>query len=126
MNDHTDGRLDALENAAREIANYAAVENSKISAKYADVVVRGHLHTVRECLAQLDMKSSAEFLQDAKDAIRESALSSLYGASRVLPVIMVSPLNTSGKIVLMPRPPPIGQRVWTPALIPMISALSPH
>jgi hypothetical protein len=89
MHNHTGGRLEALEDAAREIANYAAVENSKLSAKYADVVVRGHLHTVRECLAQLDMKSSAEFLQDAKDSIRESALSSLYGASRVLPVIMV-------------------------------------
>lgn len=90
MHVQTDGRLQKLEDAAREIANTAAVENSKLSAKYADVVVRGHLHTVRECLAQLDIKSTAEFLQDAKDSLRESALSSLYGASRVLPVIMVS------------------------------------
>jgi hypothetical protein len=97
VNNHTDGRLEALENAAREIANYAAVENSKLSAKYADVVVRGHLHTVRECLAQLDMKASAEFLQDAKDAIRESALSSLYGASRVLPVIMVCSFSLTSR-----------------------------
>lgn len=87
---HTDGRLQMLEDAARQIANTASVENNKLSAKYADVVVRGHLHTVRECLAQLDIKSTAEFLQDAKDSLRESALSSLYGASRVLPVIMVS------------------------------------
>lgn len=91
MHVHTDGRLQMLEDAAREIANTASVENNKLSAKYADVVVRGHLHTVRECLAQLDIKSTAEFLQDAKDSLRESALSSLYGASRVLPVIMVSP-----------------------------------
>jgi hypothetical protein len=97
MHNHTGGRLEALEDAAREIANYAAVENSKLSAKYADVVVRGHLHTVRECLAQLDMKSSAEFLQDAKDAIRESALSSLYGASRVLPVIMVCSFSLTSR-----------------------------
>jgi hypothetical protein len=90
MHVQTDGRLQMLEDAAREIANTAAVENSKLSAKYADVVVRGHLHTVRECLAQLDIKSTAEFLQDAKDSLRESALSSLYGASRVLPVNMVS------------------------------------
>jgi len=89
MHVQTDGRLQKLEDAAREIANTASVENSKLSAKYADVVVRGHLHTVRECLAQLDIKSTAEFLQDAKDSLRESALSSLYGASRVLPVIMV-------------------------------------
>ena len=89
MHVQTDGRLQKLEDAAREIANTASVENSKLSAKYADVVVRGHLHTVRECLAQLDIKSTAEFLQDAKDSFRESALSSLYGASRVLPVIMV-------------------------------------
>lgn len=89
MHVQTDGRLQKLEDAAREIANTASVENTKLSAKYADVVVRGHLHTVRECLAQLDIKSTAEFLQDAKDALRESALSSLYGASRVLPVIMV-------------------------------------
>jgi hypothetical protein len=90
MHVQTDGRLQMLEDAARMIANTASVENSKLSAKYADVVVRGHLHTVRECLAQLDIKSVAEFLQDAKDSLRESALSSLYGASRVLPVIMVS------------------------------------
>jgi hypothetical protein len=89
MHVQTDGRLQKLEDAAREIANTASVENSKLSAKYADVVVRGHLHTVRECLAQLDIKSTAEFLQDVKDSLRESALSSLYGASRVLPVIMV-------------------------------------
>jgi hypothetical protein len=89
MHVHTDGRLQMLEDAARVIANTASVENSKLSAKYADVVVRGHLHTVRECLAQLDIKSTAEFLQDAKDSLRESAMSSLYGASRVLPVIMV-------------------------------------
>lgn len=93
MHVHTDGRLQKLEDAAREIANTASVENSKLSAKYADVVVRGHLHTVRESLAQLDIKSTAEFLQDAKDSLRESALSSLYGASRVLPVIMVSPVH---------------------------------
>jgi hypothetical protein len=97
MHNHTGGRLEALEDAAREIANYAAVENSKLSAKYVDVVVRGHLHTVRECIAQLDMKSSAEFLQDAKDAIRESALSSLYGASRVLPVIMVCSFSLTSR-----------------------------
>lgn len=93
MHVQTDGRLQMLEDAARMIANTASVENSKLSAKYADVVVRGHLHTVRECLAQLDIKSVAEFLQDAKDSLRGSALSSLYGASRVLPVIMVSCLT---------------------------------
>jgi len=101
MHVQTDGRLQKLEDAAREIANTASVQNSKLSAKYADVVVRGHLHTVRECLAQLDIKSTAEFLQDAKDSLRESALSSLYGASRVLPVIMVRLTFFSGRILLI-------------------------
>jgi hypothetical protein len=121
MHVQTDGRLQKLEDAAREIANTASVENSKLSAKYADVVVRGHLHTVRECLAQLDIKSTAEFLQDAKDSLRESALSSLYGASRVLPVIMVRPSSTQSISILTPRLQWTGLKVSIPALIPKIS-----
>ena len=94
MNSDETVRVKKLEAATRLIANTSAARQAKLSFLYNDAVVRGHLHDVRECMAQLDIKSTAEFLQDAKDSLRESAVASLYGASRILPVIM-QPLDWS-------------------------------
>lgn len=78
----------AMEKLTREVAHISAIEQAKLSSKYADAVVRGYSHTVRGFMGHLDVKSVAESLQDAKDAMRESALSSVYTASAVYPVAM--------------------------------------
>ncbi|KAH7027231.1 uncharacterized protein B0I36DRAFT_247443, partial [Microdochium trichocladiopsis] len=79
----------ALENVTRQLAHITALEEAKLASKYTDAVVRGHSHTVRGYMGHLDIKSVAESLQDAKDSLRESALSSLYSASKVYPVAML-------------------------------------
>lgn len=93
-------RMESMEAATRRIVNEGAIQNAIIASKWSDAVVRGDYHGVRDCVAHLDIKSIGESLQDAKDSLRESTLGSLYGASRVLPVIMqpydwASALDTS-------------------------------
>lgn len=78
----------AMNDLTRRLAHISALQDAKLSAKYADAVARGHAHTVRGFLGHLDIKSVAESLQDAKDSFRQSALSSLYTASNVYPVTM--------------------------------------
>ncbi len=77
-----------MEKLTRKLAHITGTQNAILSNKYANAVVRGHTHTVRELLGHLDVRTTAEMLQDAKDALRESALSSLYTASSVYPVQM--------------------------------------
>jgi hypothetical protein len=86
------GDTSKLEQVTRLLAHITAVHESRLSAKYGDVVVRGHLHTVREYLGYLDVKSTAESLQAAKDSLRESAMSSVYGSRIIYPVLM-SPVD---------------------------------
>ncbi|EPQ29004.1 uncharacterized protein PFL1_03294 [Pseudozyma flocculosa PF-1] len=78
----------AMEAVTRRLARITGIENAKLYSKYADAVVRGHSHTVRELMGHLDVRTTAEMLQDAKDSLRESALSSLYTASLIYPVQM--------------------------------------
>ncbi|KAF5242674.1 hypothetical protein FANTH_8583 [Fusarium anthophilum] len=78
----------AMNDLTRRLAHISALEEAKLGAKYGDAVVRGYSHTVRGFLGHLDIKSVAESLQDAKDSLRESSLSSLYTASLVYPVAM--------------------------------------
>ena len=77
--------LDALN---RELAHMTATREAQLAAKYADAVVRGFSHTIREYVGYLDVKSAAEFLQDAKDSFREAASSSFDGALKIYPVQM--------------------------------------
>ncbi|KAE8244742.1 hypothetical protein A4X13_0g6310 [Tilletia indica] len=79
----------ALEKITRILSHVDLAERSELSSKYADSVVRGYSHVVREMLGLIDVKSTAEMLQDAKDSMRESALSSLFTASKVYPVQML-------------------------------------
>ncbi|MCJ1320923.1 hypothetical protein MMC15_006264 [Xylographa vitiligo] len=67
----------SMEKLTRRLAYITAVEEAKLASKYADSVVRGYSHTVRGFMGHLDIKSTAESLQDAKDSFRESALQSL-------------------------------------------------
>ncbi|KAI0058158.1 hypothetical protein BV25DRAFT_1296423 [Artomyces pyxidatus] len=82
------GDTKKLEQVTRLLAHITAVHENRLAAKYGDVVVRGHLHTVREYLGYLDVKSTAESLQSAKDSLRESAMSSVYGSRVIYPVLM--------------------------------------
>lgn len=72
--------------ATRRLTHVTAIREGQLGSKYADAVVRGHSHTVRQYLGYLDIKSAAELLQEAKDALRESASTSLDGSMRVYPV----------------------------------------
>lgn len=79
---------EALNDVTRRLAHISQAVNSRLSMKYLDAVVRGYYHVVREMVGLMDVKSPAELLQDAKDSFRESALSSVFTASRVWPVLM--------------------------------------
>lgn len=82
----------ALNNLTRKLAHITAVREAQLASKYADAVVQGFYHNVRQYLGYIDIKSAAEFLQDAKDSFREAALSSLDGSLKVFPVQM-SPVD---------------------------------
>ncbi|KAJ3489873.1 hypothetical protein NLI96_g1832 [Meripilus lineatus] len=81
-----------LNSLTRKLAHITAVREAQLSAKYSDAVIRGFSHNVREYMGYMDMKSSAEFLQEAKDSLREAAMSSLDGSLKVYPVQM-TPIN---------------------------------
>ena len=79
---------EALNELTRTLAHVTATREAQLASKYADAVVRGFSHTIREYMGHLDIKSSAEFLQDAKDSLREAAMSSFDGSMKVYPVQM--------------------------------------
>jgi hypothetical protein len=81
----------------RKLVHTTRSQQGKLAMKHADAVVRGYSHIVREALGHLDVATTAESLQDAKDALRTSAVSSLYGASQVYPVLM-SPVDWSAAL----------------------------
>ena len=81
-----------LDAVTRELARITPIREAELAAKHADAVVRGYSHNIRQYLGYMDIKSSAEILQDAKDALREAASSSLDGAMKVYPVQM-SPID---------------------------------
>lgn len=78
----------ALNDLTRTLAHTTATREAQLASKYADAVVRGYSHNVREYTGYMDIKSSAESLQDAKDSLREAAMSSLDGSLSVYPVQM--------------------------------------
>ena len=79
---------DALEDVTRRLSHITPIREAQLASKYGDAVVRGYSHTIRQYLGYMDVKSAAEFLQDAKDALRQSASSSLDGSLKVYPVQM--------------------------------------
>ncbi|TCD60728.1 hypothetical protein EIP91_009622 [Steccherinum ochraceum] len=78
----------ALNALTRKLAHTTAAREAQLAAKYADAVVRGYTHNVREYVGYLDIRTPAEALQDAKDALREAAMSSMDGSLKVYPVQM--------------------------------------
>ena len=82
------GDTKKLEAVTRLLSHITNVHNNRLAAKYGDAIVRGHWHTIREYLGYLDVKSTSESLQAAKDSLRESALSSVYSSRVIYPVLM--------------------------------------
>ncbi|TCD68232.1 hypothetical protein EIP91_011301 [Steccherinum ochraceum] len=78
----------ALNAVSRRLAHTTALREAQLASKYSDAVVRGYSHNVREYVGYLDIKSPAEALQDAKDSLREAAMSSMDGSLNVYPVQM--------------------------------------
>ena len=81
-----------MEDVTRKLAHITSIREAQLAAKHTDAVVRGYSHTIRQYLGYMDIKSPAEMLQDAKDAFREAATSSLDGALNIYPVQM-SPID---------------------------------
>ena len=81
-----------MEDVTRKLAHITSIREAQLAAKHADAVVRGYSHTIRQYLGYMDVKSPSEMLQDAKDAFREAATSSLDGAMNIYPVQM-SPID---------------------------------
>ncbi|KAJ7153279.1 hypothetical protein C8R46DRAFT_1197359 [Mycena filopes] len=84
----------ALNDLTRKLAHITATRQAQLAAKYSDAVVRGYSHTVREYLGYLDIASPAEALQNAKDSMREAAMSSLDGSMKTYPV-QLTPIDWS-------------------------------
>jgi hypothetical protein len=87
-----ENKSEDMEDLTRTLAHETAVHEAQLSAKYADAVVLGHSHTIRQYLGYMDIKSPAELLQDAKDSLREASTSSLDGSMKVYPV-QISPVD---------------------------------
>lgn len=88
----TDESRTALNDLTRTLSHITAIHEAELAAKYTDAVVRGYSHEVSEYVGYLDLKSSAEILQEAKTALRESQASSMDGSLKVYPVQM-SPID---------------------------------
>ncbi|KAJ6449458.1 hypothetical protein C8R45DRAFT_1084236 [Mycena sanguinolenta] len=82
----------ALNDLTRRLAHITDTRQAQLSAKYADAVVRGYSHTIRQYMGYLDIATPAEALQDAKDSLREAAMSSLDGSMNIYP-IQLTPLD---------------------------------
>lgn len=82
----------AMNKLTRRLAHITALRQNQLTTKWADAVVRGYYHNIREYMGYMDIKNSAEVLQDAKDSLREASASPLDGALKVYPVQM-SPID---------------------------------
>jgi hypothetical protein len=75
------------------LLHITAIREVQLEAKYADAVVRGYSHTIRQYLGYMDIKRPSEFLQDAEDVLREAAVGSLDVTLTVYPVQTVQPID---------------------------------
>ena len=79
-------RAELMENYSRFVATVAPARQAKLEALFADLVVRGYYHEVREILGYLDVKSDAELLEETKERMRNSKMSSIDESSVIYPV----------------------------------------
>jgi hypothetical protein len=81
-----DQRATALEVFARWLANEAIAIEADLESKFADLIVKGYYHEVRNQLGYIDISSASEALEAAKARLRASGLSSLDETETVYPV----------------------------------------
>jgi hypothetical protein len=79
----TGENLDAV---THRLSHITAIRGSQLASKYADAVVHGYCRVSRQ---HMDIKTLAETLHDAKDALREFTKNPLHGSMKVYPVQMV-------------------------------------
>jgi hypothetical protein len=70
----------------RKLAHITATRQAQLASKYNDAVVRGYTHTIKDYMGYMDIASPSEALQNAKDSLREVAMSSLDGAMKIYPI----------------------------------------
>lgn len=83
-----EGSEKSLEDFTRQIAIEAESVDAELEGVFADLVVRGFYHEVKNCLAYLDIKTVAEQLEEAKSKLRMSSMSSFDESETVYPVQM--------------------------------------
>jgi hypothetical protein len=81
-----EGNDKSLEDFTRKVAIEAESIDGELDGVFADLVVRGFYHEVKNCLAYLDIKSVAEELEDAKSKMRMSSMTSFDESEIIYPV----------------------------------------
>ncbi|KAJ7302775.1 hypothetical protein DFH08DRAFT_977621 [Mycena albidolilacea] len=88
----------ALIDLTRKLAHITATRQAQLAAKYSDAVVRGYSYTVCEYMGYLDIATPRKHfgwdirVENAKDSLREAAMSSLDGNMKFYPV-QLSPID---------------------------------
>ncbi|KAJ7307768.1 hypothetical protein DFH08DRAFT_651710, partial [Mycena albidolilacea] len=83
----------ALNDLTRKLSHITDTRQAQLASKYADAVVRGYSHTIHQYMGYLDIASPAEAFQNAKDSLREAAMSSLDGSMKLVYPIQLTPLD---------------------------------
>lgn len=76
----------ALEEYASWLAREAPIKDAEQQALFADLVVRGYYHKVRHMLGLLDISTTGEELEAAKESMRNSSMSTLDESGTIYPV----------------------------------------
>ena len=79
-------REEKTDEYAKFLATVAPAKEAMLESLFNDLVVRGYYHKVRSLLGYLDVPSPAEALEDSRQRMRSSSLSSLDESETVYPV----------------------------------------
>lgn len=79
-------RTTELEKYSRWLVREAPAMQAELEAKFADLVVKGYYHEVREAIASLDITTPGEALERSKAHMRASGWSSMDESMTIYPV----------------------------------------
>jgi hypothetical protein len=80
------GRQQALDEYAHWLSEEALAQEGELESMFADLVVKGYYHEVRNAIATLDVSTPGEAIEQAKAHMRASGLSSLDESETIYPV----------------------------------------
>jgi len=86
--ENSDDPLQGLDEYSRWLAEVAPIREAEIESCFADSVVRGYYHEIKNMLGYLDISSEAEALEKAKARMRNSSMSSLDESETIYPTEM--------------------------------------